>query len=96
VKGIAAQDAACQESMGPIQDRTRERLGTSDAGIIAARRRLLEAAIALRDRGEAPPALQPEDQQIRSASLLLPKGVAFLEAAADAIHAEPGKPLVSL
>jgi phenylpropionate dioxygenase-like ring-hydroxylating dioxygenase large terminal subunit len=96
VLGIAAQDAACQESMGPIQDRTRERLGTSDAGIIAARRRLLDAAIALRDRGVAPPALDPEDQKIRSASLLLPKEVPFLEGAREAIHAEPGKPLVSI
>ena len=29
-----AQDAACQESMGTIYDRTQEHLGTSDLGVI--------------------------------------------------------------
>ena len=57
VSGSAQQDAACQEAMGAIQDRSRERLGTSDAGIIAARERLLHAAIALRDHGTTPPDL---------------------------------------
>jgi len=96
VLGIAAQDAACQESMGPIQDRTREWLGTSDAGIIAARHRLLQAAIALRDEGIAPPALQPAEQRARSASVLLPKDVPFDEGVRRAMLAEAGAPLVSV
>lgn len=38
------QDAAVQESMGAICDRTREHLGASDAAIVRMRRRLLGAA----------------------------------------------------
>ena len=41
VEGFSIQDASLQESMGRIVDRTTERLGTSDAAIIAARRTLL-------------------------------------------------------
>ena len=37
------QDAAMQESMGPIVDRTREHLGASDAAIVQMRRRLIAA-----------------------------------------------------
>jgi len=40
VEGIAMQDASIQESMGPIQDRTREHLGQSDKAIIQYRRLL--------------------------------------------------------
>lgn len=43
VAGIPVQDIAVQESMGPIVNRTREHLGTSDVAIIRLRRRLLEA-----------------------------------------------------
>jgi len=43
IKGFTNQDMACQESMGPIVDRTREHLGTSDVAIIRMRRRMLEA-----------------------------------------------------
>jgi phthalate 4,5-dioxygenase len=42
IRGLAMQDLACQESMGPIVDRTQEHLGTSDVAIIRLRRRLLE------------------------------------------------------
>ena len=44
VEGFAMQDASVQESMGPIQDRTRENLVPTDQGIIMARRRLVAAA----------------------------------------------------
>lgn len=43
IKGINTQDMALQEGMGPICDRSREHLGTSDRAIIAARQLLLEA-----------------------------------------------------
>jgi phenylpropionate dioxygenase-like ring-hydroxylating dioxygenase large terminal subunit len=96
VKGISMQDASLQESMGRIQDRTHERLGTSDAAIIAARRMLLRAAEALAADGSTPIGIAPEAQFIRSTSLLIPKGVPFVEGAAEAIRAEAGKPFVSL
>ena len=96
VKGISMQDASLQESMGRIVDRTNERLGTSDAAIIAARRTLLRAAEALADGGQPPIALDPESQYVRSASILIPKGVPFAEGAAEALRAAPGKPVVSV
>ena len=43
MRGIREEDIAIQEN-GPIADRTKEHLGTSDAGVIALRRRLLKAA----------------------------------------------------
>jgi hypothetical protein len=42
IEGFQNQDVACQESMGPIVDRTLEHLGTSDVAIIRLRRRMLE------------------------------------------------------
>jgi len=42
IKGFTNQDMACQESMGPVVDRTQEHLGTSDVAIIRMRRRMLE------------------------------------------------------
>ncbi len=44
IKVIATQDQAMTEGMGYICDRTEEHLGTSDAAVIAARRRLLKVA----------------------------------------------------
>ncbi len=44
VKGIAMQDAAIQESCGPIQDRSKENLVSTDNGVIMARARLRKAA----------------------------------------------------
>ena len=52
------QDAAVQESMGPIQDRTKENLVSTDNAIIMARHRLLRAAHDLQ-KGIEPPGLAP-------------------------------------
>ena len=49
VDGIAMQDASLQESMGPIADRTRENLVTTDNGVIFSRRLLLRLARANRE-----------------------------------------------
>jgi phenylpropionate dioxygenase-like ring-hydroxylating dioxygenase large terminal subunit len=57
VEGIAMQDASLQESMGPIQDRTREHLGPTDLGIVEFRKLVMGAARALQ-QGEAPKATQ--------------------------------------
>lgn len=92
IEGIAMQDASLQESMGPIQDRTRENLVSTDNGIIMARRRLMKAAQALAEHGTPPPGIDSEAQRVRSVAMLLPRGRHFLDAAADAMRAEPGKP----
>lgn len=43
IEGINTQDIAIQEGMGPIVDRSREHLGSTDRAIIQMRRMLLEA-----------------------------------------------------
>jgi hypothetical protein len=83
------QDASVQESMGPIQDRTRENLVPTDQGIIMARRRLIKAAQEL-DKGIQPPGVDPTHTRVRSASVLLPKNAAFAQAAEDALLPGPG------
>jgi phenylpropionate dioxygenase-like ring-hydroxylating dioxygenase large terminal subunit len=96
VKGIAIQDASLQESMGPIVDRSKERLVPSDSGIIKARQKLRTAAIALRDEGLTPPGVDPAHQRVRSAAIVLPKEESFLEACRDAVTATPGTPQTSV
>jgi phenylpropionate dioxygenase-like ring-hydroxylating dioxygenase large terminal subunit len=89
--GVWPQDSACQESMGPIYDRTSEHLGTSDSGIIRARRRLINAARALRERGVTPPSVeQPEVYNLRSASVVLPRTADWIEASAEFREARAG------
>src|SRR5207247_8786356 len=52
IEGITTQDHAIQESMGPILDRSRERLGSTDHAIGPARRLLLQAAQTVREGGD--------------------------------------------
>lgn len=89
VPGIANQDASIQESMGPIQDRTKENLTSTDNAIIMARRRLMKAAKALQ-KSELPPAREAEHFRVRSASFVLPVGQSFQEERLDALTATPG------
>jgi phthalate 4,5-dioxygenase len=89
IDGISMQDASLQESMGPIQDRTREHLVATDSGIIMARRCLVKAALALQ-KGVQPPAVDPATHRVRSASVILPPGVAFKDAAKEALKAKEG------
>ena len=91
VEGIAMQDASLQESMGPIQDRTREHLVSTDNGIIMARQRLMKAAKALVEKSELPPGREPAAQHIRSVAIVLPRELPFADAAKEAMRSEPGK-----
>ena len=69
------QDASLQESMGPIVDRTKENLVSTDNGIIMARHRLLRAVKALVGQGDTiPPGVDPAHQRVRSAAIVLPPG----------------------
>jgi nitrite reductase/ring-hydroxylating ferredoxin subunit len=96
IRGIAIQDTAVQESMGAVVDRTKERLGTSDAGIIMARHRLMQAARTLRGDGAAPVGVSPESHRVRAASVVLPKGLPFDEGAKDAMIALPETDVAAL
>jgi hypothetical protein len=90
VEGIGMQDASLQESMGPIIDRTKENLVSTDNGIIMARHRLLRAVKALNDKGTVPPGVEISHQQVRSAAVVLPPDQAFKDAARDALRVQPG------
>ena len=89
VKGIAMQDSAIQESMGPIQDRSKENLVSTDNGVIMARVRLRKAALAVQ-QGKQPDGIDPAGHAVRSASIVLPDNVSFYEAAADALKVKEG------
>jgi hypothetical protein len=76
-----AQDAAVQEGMGPIYDRTKEHLGSSDLAIIRVRQRLMDAAKELREKGVPPPGVvEPALYRVRGAAAVLPKDADWLEA----------------
>ena len=91
IKGIALQDSSVQESMGPIVDRTKERLVATDAGIIKARQKLRKAALALQE-GIEPVGNRPQDQKVRSVAIVLPADQAFVEGIGEAMIAKPGVP----
>ena len=88
VEGIAMQDASLQESMGPIQDRTRENLCPTDRGIVMARRRLLQAAAANLE-GQPVPALTAAEQRVRSCAIELPREQHFREHARHGLFPAP-------
>jgi hypothetical protein len=90
VRGIAMQDASLQESMGPIVDRTKERLVSTDSGIIMARRKLWRAVEALRDHGEVPPGVNPEHHRVRSVAVVLPADANFVDSCSEALTVQPG------
>jgi hypothetical protein len=89
IKGIAMQDASLQESMGPIVDRSKERLVSADSGIIKARRKLIQAALDLQEKGITPPGVDPAHHRVRSAAIVLPVDQSFLDSP-DALAARPG------
>ena len=91
IDGIAIQDSSLQESMGPIVDRTKENLVSTDNGIIMARHRLMRAAKALVDKGVTPPGVDPAHQKVRSASIVLPPDQPFKDAAKEALTSRLGK-----
>jgi hypothetical protein len=91
VRGISMQDASLQESMGPIVDRTKERLVSTDSGIIMARRKLWRAVEALRDEGVTPPGVDTAHQAVRSAAIVLPADQSFIEGASEALTVRPGE-----
>jgi phthalate 4,5-dioxygenase len=88
IHGFAAQDQALQESMGPLVDRTLERLGTSDTAIIATRRRVLQEIREMSDDSQPFAATHGDIYWVRSASLLLNREIAFDEGSKELTKAE--------
>ena len=77
IRGIPYQDIAMWETMGPIADRSGERLGASDQAIVQFRRLMLEAVNRFRDGqpsiGTPAVATMPQ-ATIRSFEGMLPRG----------------------
>ena len=90
------QDASLQESMGPIVDRTKENLVSTDNGIIMARHRLLRALEGDARRASTPPGIDAEHQHVRSAAVVLPPDKHFKDAAKEALVVQTGKEHVTV
>jgi phthalate 4,5-dioxygenase len=73
------QDAAVQESMGPIYDRTAEHLGTSDSAVIFLRQMYLRAARSIQAGAEPFLPTNRASFRVRSVSALLDRNVPFEE-----------------
>jgi phthalate 4,5-dioxygenase oxygenase subunit len=77
IPGIPNQDMAMWETMGPIADRSKERLGASDVAIVQFRRQMLEAVRAFQN-GATPLGLAPPHvphAKLRSFEGIVPKSV---------------------
>lgn len=82
ITGLNTQDRAIQESMGPIADRTLERLGTTDRAIVHARFALLKAIKTVQEGGD-PPGVAPTYYRLRAYETVLPKSEHWFEAIED-------------
>ena len=75
IPGVNAQDVAIQEAMGPIVDRSKEFLGTTDIAIVAARELLLEAVREV-EAGVTPRGVDAaECREVSAADVVIPAGV---------------------
>jgi phthalate 4,5-dioxygenase oxygenase subunit len=75
IQDFRSQDAMATETAGPIYDRTKEHLGSTDVALIHMHRQLLRAAKGLAD-GQQPPALggSGDFRAIRGAEKVLAEG----------------------
>ena len=74
IEGIPTQDRAMTEGMGFICDRTRERLGTTDVAVIAARRGPIEMARNLEGGVEPYSATHADAYRLRALDVVSPDG----------------------
>ncbi len=73
--GVQTQDLAMVESMGVIEDRSKEHLGSSDLAVIGWRKRLVAAVRAFVESEELMAISEPVDyRSVRAVSALVPKG----------------------
>jgi phthalate 4,5-dioxygenase oxygenase subunit len=75
IRGIPNQDTAMWETMGPITDRSLERLGASDLAVVEFRRLMVDAARAVQAGGPVLGRTEPHiaHVDIRSFEAMLPK-----------------------
>jgi len=72
IMGVSEQDAAIQDSQGPIQDRTREHLGPTDVGIVEFRKMIMGAARTLSSGGEPRAAVAAKRYAVRAGGWIAP------------------------
>jgi phenylpropionate dioxygenase-like ring-hydroxylating dioxygenase large terminal subunit len=87
IRGLNTQDLAAQESMGPVVDRSREHLGSTDKAIIQFRRCLIDAARDLQLGIDPPGADSSTYKAVRPADLIIAKDRAWQEAAREQLIA---------
>ena len=92
VEGFSFQDSSLQESMGPLQNYSREHLIATDKPIVMTRRALYRASMNLSE-GIDPPALKAASQRVRAASVLLDHDVKVEEWAGGALVDSLSKPV---
>ena len=90
VPGISAQDAAVQESMGAIADRSLEHLGSSDSAVIRVRRLWLSAVQEYAAGGVPLGLTAPEGFRVRAAGLVIGRHDDWTTAATDWVTGQPG------
>jgi phthalate 4,5-dioxygenase oxygenase subunit len=84
-RSLLEEDAVIQTSMGPIVDRTREHLSSSDVAVAQLRRMLLDA-IRAADAGELPPGSARSSAPVRlpnALEVVVPDGKRWEDAALD-------------
>jgi phthalate 4,5-dioxygenase len=75
IRDFRSQDAMATESAGPVYDRTREHLGSTDVALVRMHRLLLRVAKGLLRGAEGtPPALAGDFRSIRGAEKILEEG----------------------
>ena len=77
ISGIAMQDLAITDSMGPVVDRTKEHLGTGDILVVRVRRFLLKMARQIEDSDTAMPGDNRNYTQIDTRMVIAPKSVSY-------------------
>jgi phthalate 4,5-dioxygenase oxygenase subunit len=88
ITGINTQDFALQEGMGPIVDRTREHLGTTDRAIITCRQLLLEAGRSV-EQGDPPRgSTSSSAERVRPVDLIIPAGAHWQTVLEDELSAK--------
>ena len=75
IAGIPNQDIAMWETMGPIADRSHDRLGASDLAIVEFRRQMVQAAKTMQQDGKAIGAEEPRipHYKLKSFQGIVPK-----------------------
>lgn len=87
IRSVPEQDQAVTISMGPIVDRSKENLGTSDTAIVAMRHKLLRSVRDLLEGTEPYPAYHGDVYRVRQCDVLLKRNVPFDEGAKEVMIA---------